>query len=185
MERVSARRDASWSAAALQEIDALAKNRGEDLDGEKSGARVRVSPLVKLYRANLIDEAQYDAGKLYGATWQRLYAGKTGDGSGTGTLDPLESRISDLMRLDEARGYARENVVDVGGRKIVSTGLGGDARLIKLCDDICGAEKSLREAIGQDTRKRRRAFPMFKQALGLLALHYGLIRTRETELEAA
>lgn len=185
MGRVGARRDASWSAAALQEIDVLAKGRGEDLDGEKAGARMRVSPLVRLYRGRLIDEAQYEAGKLYGTTWQRLYGGKTGDGTGRGTLDPLESRIADLMRLDEARGYARENVVDVGGRKIVSTGLGGDARLIKLVDDVCGAEKSLREAIGTSARVRKRAMEQLRRALGLLALHYGILKTRENDLKAA
>lgn len=190
--KIQERQDAEWAALALQEIDALAKVRGDDLDVSHAGTRRRQTPLERLAaqpkdrtKSPLISPEQYAAGVRYGQTWQRLYGGKNGEGTGSGELDPLESRISDLKRLDEARGYARENVVDVGGRKIVSTGLGGDARLIKLCDDICGAELSLREAIGQDTRKRRRAFPMFKQALGLLALHYGLVKTREHELEAA
>lgn len=182
MEKVKARSEAEWSAKALKEAEQLAKLRGDDTETTQSGCRLRASPLTRLYRAELIAEDEYDAGKLYGATWQRLYGGRNGDGTGCGDLDPLESRIADLKRLDEARGYA---IAEVGGRRIVGSGLGGDARLIKLCDDIAGAEKSLREAIGTSAHKRRVAMERLKLALGLLALHYGLRRTREDELRAA
>jgi hypothetical protein len=185
MRRVNARREAKWSARALAELDALADLRGEAMAKTPEGARVVIAPLARLYRAGLIFEPPYEAGKIYGATWQRLYGGRTGDGSGSGELDALESRIADLKRLDEARGYVRENRIDVGGRKIVPTGLGGDARLIALCDNICGAELSLRRAIGASAHKRKLAMPRFKTALGLLALHYGLLKTREDELRAA
>jgi hypothetical protein len=176
--RIRDRQEKAWAATALQEIEFLATLRGDALDG-----RVRKSPLDRLRHAELITEEQHKAGCIYGDTWRRLYGGKNGDGTGCGTLDPLESRVADIGRLDQARGYA---IAEIGGRFIQpGTGLGGDARLIKLCDDICGAEKSLREAIGTSAHKRKIAMERLRTALGLLALHYGLIKTREDELRAA
>jgi hypothetical protein len=181
--RVSARREANWSASALREFDALAQIRGDAVDETSAGARQRVSPLLRLHRAKLITDEEFGGGARYAQTFQRLYGKPKGQGGGASDLDPLDGRIADLNHLDKARGYS---IPEGGtGRVLVASGLGGDARLISLVDKICGQELSLREAIGQDTRKRRRAFPMFKQALGLLALHYGLIKTREDELQAA
>lgn len=185
--RVDDRRDAEWVAHAVAEAAALAILRGDPLErlsGER-GPMERVSPLLRLYRAGIVTEEQFGAGARYGTNWRRLYANAKGAGTGNPELDPLESRMADLRRLDEARGYARENIPDVGGRKIISTGLGGDARLIKLCDDICGAELSLRETIGTSAHKRKVAMDRLHFALGLLALHYGLIKTRESEQMAA
>jgi hypothetical protein len=182
MEKIRTRQESHWAAQAIAEIDQLAKLRKEDLEELKTGGRRRVSPLDRLLHNDLIDRDEHAAGVRYGKTWQRLYGGKTGDGTGCGDLDPLESRIADLKRLDEARGYA---IAPVGGRALTSSGLGGDARLIMLCDDICGAEKSLREAIGTSAHKRKVAMERLKTALGLLALHYGLRKTHEDELRAA
>lgn len=175
--RIRERQEKAWAATALQEIEFLSNLRGDALDG-----RVKKSPIDRLRDAELITEEQHKAGTIYGDTWRRLYGGKNGDGTGNGMLDPLESRIGDLKRLDSARGY---DIADVGGRVITANGLGGDARLIKLVDDVCGAEKSLREAIGTSARVRRRAMDQLRHALGLLSLHYGLVKTREDELKAA
>lgn len=185
--RVDDRQSAEWVAEAVAEAAALAQLRGDALERAHghTGPLERLSPLVRLHKAGIITDEQFGAGGRYGRTWRRLYANGNGSGTGNGELDPLESRIADLRRLDEARGYARENVVDVGGRRIVQTGLGGDARLVSLCDDVCGEEKSLRETLGTSAHKRKRGMDRLHFALGLLALHYGLIRTREDELKAA
>lgn len=186
-QRVKARMDAEWIARAVAEAAFLAALRGEALErlSGSHGPLERVTPLVSLYRAGIVTEEQFGAGSRYGANWRRLYAGGKGAGTGNGELDPLESRIADLKRLDQARGYACENVADGGGRKITATGLGGDARLVSLCDDLCGAERSLRETIGTSASKRKKAMDRLHFALGLLALHYGILRTREDELRAA
>lgn len=192
MQRVNARRDARWSSRALKELDALADLRGEEFETTQVGARLRITPLMRLAKVPkdtrkpaLISPEEFAAGMRYGMTWQRLYGGAKGEQTGDGTLDPLESRLAYLKRLDEARGYARFNASDMGGRQIVETGLGGDARLISLIDTVCGQEQSIRQAVGTSPHKRKVAMGRLKLGLGLLALHYGLIRVRDDELRAA
>lgn len=181
--RVASRRESQWSAEALREFDALAQLRGDDAEETQTGARQKASPLLRLHRAKLITDEQFAAGERYGRTFQRLYGAPKGQGGGSADLDPLDGRIADLRRLDEARGYS---IPEGGtGKVLVVSGLGGDARLIYLCDKICGEERSIREVIGTSGHKRKINMDRLRTALNMLAVHYSIYKTYAEELRAA
>lgn len=185
-KRVEVRREEDWRSYTRIETKALAEGRGEAVEEGAQGQIIRKHVLERLKEARVITPEEAAAGAKYGLTWQRLYANGlirsnlAESGGGSSELDPLDARIKDLVSLTRARGLHE----DMHGR-IVDEGLRGDARLIKLCDDICGRGLTLREAIGSDTRKRRRFRILLKQALGQLALYYGYLKTREDEQMAA
>lgn len=188
--KVDGREQSEWLANALGECDRLAELRDEDIIKPigAMGRRERRTTLRRLFDGGLITEEEHAAGKWYGETWQRLYErglfrsnldDRSGGGGG-GDLDPLDARVLDIQRLSAARGYDE----DESGRQIKS-GLLGDARMIQLCDDICGRDMTLKQAIGGDTRKRRRFRAKLKAALGLLALHRGILKVRDQDQRAA
>lgn len=169
--RAKARIEETALVERLDETARLAEQRGEELDqpkqnrGEGRKPMRRMSGLAWLHSKGKIDADQFAAGKRYGDAYRRAIAEQSirsilnreiSGGEGP-TLEQLVENSEKVARARQRLGMYRNQLM-------------GEATIINACDQICGDEKTPREA-AQNGRDAAAIEALVIAGLGMLLLH--------------
>lgn len=170
-------KEVEWSEERVRreadqnEIVALADARGEEIErvaakpGEAPKPMRRRNGLEWLAKKGRLDIDQALAGQRYADDYRRAtdvglmscLASPTGSGDG---LNGLEAREEAYLRLRGAR---------IGA-------LQGHARLINVCDQICGEGRTIRQLAGDSEAEAQQYEATLIIALDFLGAYYGIIK---------
>lgn len=173
--QAKARAEAREVADGVAETVALSRARGSAIeDGSPGGRRVRAQPYQRqtglqwLSGKGRIDATARAAGERYGAVYRRVALER----AIPSTLD-LRVRgdfvgpsLEEVLARGESCAAARQKLAEFRRR------LSGQPDLVAACDQICGEEKTPREAAGGE-REAGRLEAVLKVALDLLAARSG------------
>lgn len=161
------RKEAEAVAASVAETVALSRARGAAIESPATGrqAHRRLTGLEWLVRKGRISGAAATAGLRYGQAYRRAKAepslpstlnAQPGATAGEGPT------IAEVLEHAEGRAQASRRLAHLRGRLL------GQADLVAACDQICGEERTPREAGGGE-REGVRMEAVLKVALDILA----------------
>jgi hypothetical protein len=161
------RRQAERVTAAVAETVALSRSRGAAIEGPepRRPAHRRLTGLEWLVRKGRISAAAAAAGARYGQTYRRakvepsLPSTLNGEHGGTA---PEGATIAELLRHAEGTAAAQMRLAELRRRLL------RQSDLVRACDEICGEERTPREAAGGE-REGVRMEAVLKVALDILA----------------
>ena len=161
------RREAEAMQARVVETVALSRSRGAEIEAPASGrlAHRRLTGLEWLARRGRITAAEAAAGARYGQAYRRAKRDQaipsTLNGQ-TGSTALDGPSVRDVLKQAEGTAQARQRLAELRGRLLRQTDL------VQACDEICGEERTPREAAGGD-REGLRMEAVLKVALDILA----------------
>lgn len=161
------KKEAEAMAAAVGETVALSRARGAAIEGPGPGrmAHRRLTGLEWLMRKGRITAQEAAAGARYGQTYRRakvepsIQSTLNAQPGSTGLEGPT---IAELLEHAEGTASARLRLAELRRRLL------GQSDLVQACDEICGEERTPREAAGGE-RDGMRMEAVLKVALDILA----------------
>lgn len=161
------RKAAEAMGAAVAETVALSRARGAEIEGPGPGrqAHRRLSGLEWLVRKGRISAEAAAAGARYGQAYRRAKS----EPSLPSTLNTLPGStglegpsVAEVLKHAEGTAWARQRLADLRRRLL------GQGDLVHACDQVCGEERTPREAAGGE-REGVRMEAVLKVALDILA----------------
>lgn len=161
------RREAAAVGAAVSETVTLSQARGSEIEGPGLGrqAHRRLTGLEWLARKGRISPAAAVAGAQYGHAYRRAKCDppipSTLNGQ-TGSTALEGPSVRDILKQAEGTAQARQRLAELRRRLL------RQPDLVEACDQVCGEERTPREAAGGE-REGVRMEAVLKVALDILA----------------